>query len=53
METTALSPSSVTFLLLISALAALVVFRVFRRIRISSESPRRLEISIGQLGGFS
>ncbi len=46
------SSSSLAFLLLISALAVFLVYRVFRRLKISSATPGRLEIGIAELGGF-
>jgi len=52
METVGQSFSSLTLLLLISALAVFVVYRLFHRLRNSSATPGRLEIEI-QHGGFS
>ncbi len=46
------SSSSLAFLLLISALAVFLVYRVFRRLKISSAPPGRLVIGIAELGGF-
>ena len=45
--------SSVSFLLLISVLAVLVVYRVFSRLKTSASAPGRLEVQIEQLGGFN
>jgi len=51
----ALGPSfsSVAFLLLISALAVFVVYRLFRRLRTTEVTPGRLEVDVEELGGFS
>jgi len=51
----ALGPSfsSVAFLLLISALAVFVVYRLFRRLRTTEVTPGRLEVDVQELGGFS
>ena len=53
MEPNTQSFSSVSFLLLISVLAVLVVYRVFRRLKTSAAAPGRLEFQIEQLGGFN
>src|SRR5437899_12164045 len=53
METIGQSFSSLTFLLLISALAVFVVYRLFRRLRTAAATPGRLEVDIQELGGFS
>ncbi len=53
METVGQSFSSLALLLLISALAIFVVYRLFHRLRNSSLEPGRLEIDIQALGGFS
>jgi SAM-dependent methyltransferase len=54
METIGQSFSSLAFLLLISALAIFVVYRLFHRLRSSTASPPGpLEIDILGLGGFS
>ncbi|HKV79858.1 MAG TPA: hypothetical protein VJP02_17040 [Candidatus Sulfotelmatobacter sp.] len=53
METIGLSFSSLTFLLLISALAVFVVYRLFHRLRTAAAAPGRLEVDIQDLGGFS
>ena len=53
MEPNTQSFSSVFFLLLISVLAVLVVYRVFRRMKTSAFTPGRLEFQIEQLGGFN
>jgi spermidine synthase len=53
METIGQSFSSLTFLLLISALAVFVVYRLFHRLRTAPTTPGRLEVDIQELGGFS
>jgi hypothetical protein len=53
METIGQSFSSLTFLLLISALAVFVVYRLFHRLRTAPATPGRLEVDIQELGGFS
>src|SRR6201984_2397046 len=53
METIGLSLGSVLVLVLISALAVFVVYRLFRRIKDPSAAPRRMEVEPQQLGGFS
>ena len=53
METIGQSFSSLAFLLLISALAVFVVYRLFRRLRNAAAPPGRLEVDIQELGGFS
>ncbi len=45
--------SSVGFLPIISAVSIFVVYSLFRRLRPSPAAPGRLEIDIGELGGFS
>ena len=53
METLGQSFSSLTFLLVISALAVFVVYRLFHRLRTAEATPGRLEVDIQELGGFS
>jgi spermidine synthase len=53
METIGQSFSSLTFLLLISALAVFVVYRRFHRLRTAPDTPGQLEVDIQELGGFS
>ena len=53
MKTLGLSSGSVAFILLISALAVFVVYRLFHRLRTAAASPGRLEVDIQELGGFS
>jgi len=53
METTGQTPGSLSFLFLVSALSAFVVYRLFRRLRNDVTKPGRLEIDIRDLGGFS
>ena len=53
METIGQSFGSLTFLLLISALAVFVVYRLFHRLRTAPATPGRLEVDIQELGGFS
>ena len=53
MRTLGLSSSSVVSLLLISALAGFVVYRLVRRLRSTALRPSRLEVDIHELGGFS
>jgi spermidine synthase len=53
METIGQSFISLTFLLLISALAVFVVYRRFHRLRTAAAAPGRLEVDIQELGGFS
>ena len=53
MKALGLSSSAVAFLLLISALAIFVVYRLFRRFRTGEVPPGRLEVDIQELGGFS
>jgi spermidine synthase len=53
METIAHSLAPLIFLILISALAILIVRGVFKRLRAEESKPLRLEISTGELGGFS
>src|SRR6201987_2722477 len=53
METLGQSFSSLTFLLLISALGVFVVYRLFHRLRTAAAAPGRLEVDIQELGGFS
>lgn len=53
METIGLSSGSVLVLVLISALAVFVVYRLFRRIKDPSAAPRQMEVEPQQLGGFS
>jgi spermidine synthase len=53
METLGQSFSSLTFLLLISALAVFVVYRRFHRLRTAPATPGQLEVDIQELGGFS
>jgi SAM-dependent methyltransferase len=53
MKTLGLSSGSVAFLLLTSALAVFVVYRLFRRLRTAAVIPGRLEVDIQDLGGFS
>jgi len=53
METIGKSFGSLAPLLLVSALAVLIVYSLFRRLRTSSQAPGRLEVDIQDLGGFS
>jgi SAM-dependent methyltransferase len=53
METVGQSFGSLGLLLFISALAAFVVYRLFRRLRASPATPGRLEVDLKELGGFS
>jgi len=53
METMGQTFSSLTLLLLISVLALFVVYRLFHRLRATSATPRRMEVEIEELGGFS
>ncbi len=53
MEMIGQSYSSLTLFLLISALSAFVVYRIFRLLRREPGSPGRLEADIRDLGGFS
>jgi len=53
METIGQSFSSLTILLLISALAVFVVYRLFHRLKTLSATSRRTEVQIEELGGFS
>jgi SAM-dependent methyltransferase len=53
MEMLGKSFSSLTLLLLISALAVFVVYRLFQRLRNVATQPGRFELDIGELGGFS
>lgn len=53
METIGLSFGSLLLLLLVSALAIFVVYRLFRRIKSPSAAPRRMEVKPEQFGGFS
>ena len=53
MKTLGLSSGSVAFILLISALAIFVVYRLFHRLRTAAASPGRLEVDIQELGGYS
>ncbi|HYM76675.1 MAG TPA: hypothetical protein VE377_11915 [Candidatus Dormibacteraeota bacterium] len=52
METIGQSFSSLALLLLTSALAIFVVYRLFHRLRSTPETPGRLEVDIQDLGGF-
>ena len=52
MDSTTQTSGSLIFLLLISALAIFIVYRVFRRLRATGATPGRLEIDIRDLGGF-
>jgi hypothetical protein len=52
METAPLSLGSHVFLLLIDAIAILLVYSVFKRLKSTSRPPRRFEIGIEELGGF-
>src|SRR4051794_17634829 len=52
METVSQSFSSLASLLLITALAVVLVYRIFRRLRATDAAPGRLEIRIEDLGGF-
>ncbi|HTT24980.1 MAG TPA: hypothetical protein VMG82_39060 [Candidatus Sulfotelmatobacter sp.] len=45
--------SSLIPLLLVSAVAAFVVYRLFRQLRSTADKPGQLEVHIQQLGGFS
>ena len=47
-----LPPGSLIFLLLIAAVSILLVYRVFRRLRATADTPGLLEMSIADLGGF-
>jgi spermidine synthase len=53
METAGQPFSSLVLLLLISALAVFVVYRLFRRLRAASETPSQTELRPEQLGGFT
>ncbi len=53
METITQSFSSLSFLFLISALAVLVVYRVFHRLKTAPAAPRQWELRVEELGGFS
>ena len=54
MKILGLSYGSITLLVVISALAVLVVYRLFRRLRATTPiTPGRLELDIQELGGFS
>lgn len=53
METLGHGLGSNTVLLLISAFALFVVYRLFQRVKNPSTTPSRLEIDIQDLGGFS
>jgi spermidine synthase len=53
METIGQSFGSLTYLLIISALAVFVVYRLFRRLRTAAPAPERLEVDVQELGGFS
>ena len=53
METLGHGLGSYTVLLLISAFALFVVYRLFQRVKNPSTTPSRLEIDVQDLGGFS
>ena len=53
METVGQSFGSLALVLFISALAVLVVYRLFRRLRNQPATPGKLEVDIQDLGGFS
>ena len=53
MKTLGLSYGSITILVVISALALFVVYRLFHRLRAATIAPGRLEVDIQELGGFS
>ncbi len=53
METIGQSYSSLTLFLLISALSAFIVYRIFRRLRSETAKPAGSEVDVRDLGGFS
>jgi SAM-dependent methyltransferase len=53
MEKIGLSFGSLALLLLISVVATVVVYAIFRRLRSASTSPQAMQIDVQELGGFS